>query len=111
MRRLVALFLCLFLMLTFTACGKDKKDNKNETHTVDVEYYAKIGQIPEHKYHLGSDAVEMKNAFDAEDEKMPMNQRTDTNIPYIALLSMMNIRFYPMEMLITIIRMTEKFRQ
>lgn len=69
MKRLLALLLCLFIMLTFAACGKEKTKNNNETHSVDVEYYAKIGQIPEHKYHLGSDAKEMKEDFDAEDQK------------------------------------------
>lgn len=68
MKRLTAFFICTVLVLTLCACREDK-DGSGQSHTVDVEYYAKIGQIPEHKYHLGSDAKEMQSAFDAEDDK------------------------------------------
>ena len=68
MKKLFALLLCVVLVLGLAACKKDKKEEVTE-HTIDVEYYAKIGQIPEHEYHLGSDADEMKQAFIKEDEK------------------------------------------
>ena len=68
MKKLIALVLSLFIVFAFAACGKDEEGKKTPTHTVDVEYYAKIGQIPEHKYHLGSSAEDMKEDFKAESE-------------------------------------------
>ena len=71
MKKIIALFLCFILALVFAGCGsKDKSDSKNkDAHSVDVEYYAKIGKMPEHSYGLGADSKEMKKAFDAEDKK------------------------------------------
>lgn len=52
MKRILSLVLCLCLLLTFAACGKDKKVEKIG---VDVEYYANLGKIPEFEYKLGDD--------------------------------------------------------
>lgn len=68
MKKITALFLSFLIILTFSACGKQEKKEKN-THTVDVEYYAKIGQIPEHKYHLGSSAEDMREDFKAQEQE------------------------------------------
>ncbi len=68
MKRIIALILSICMALMLCACGEKKENNESE-HSVDVEYYAKIGQIPEHTYHLGSDAEEMEEAFEEEDEK------------------------------------------
>ena len=71
MKKFIALFLCFVLALVFVGCSnKDKSDSKNKNaHSVDVEYYAKIGKMPEHNYKLGSDAEKMKKDFEAEDQK------------------------------------------
>lgn len=70
MKKVVALFLCLVLSLVFVGCAeKGKTDDKKESHSVDVEYYAKIGQIPEHKYALGADAQKMLKEFEAIDKE------------------------------------------
>jgi len=67
MKKIIALILCVLLSLTLYGCKKTT-DNEVKEHSVDVEYYAKIGNIPEHKYQLGADATEMENKFKAEDE-------------------------------------------
>jgi len=69
MKRLLAITLILCLALTFVGCGKDKdKKDTKPAHSIDVEYYAKLGQIPECKYTLGADAKEMQKEFEAEDK-------------------------------------------
>lgn len=71
MKKFIALFLCFVLVLAFAGCAnKDKSDSKNDdAHSVDVEYYAKIGKMPEHEYAIGTDAEKMKKDFEAEDQK------------------------------------------
>ena len=63
MKRLVCLLLCFIFVFSFTACGKDdKKENKNG---IDIEYYAKLGQMPELNYPLGTDVEKVKNELSA----------------------------------------------
>ncbi len=52
MKKIISLILCLCFVFSFVGCNnsKDKKEN-----LIDLEYFAKIGQIPEVKYTLGSD--------------------------------------------------------
>lgn len=52
MNRLLSLFVCLCLLFSFTGCGDKKKSNSNN---IDLEYYAKLGQMPEAEYTLGTD--------------------------------------------------------
>ena len=52
MKRILSIALCLCLCLTLAACGKEEKVKKIG---VDVEYYAKLGKIPEFEYVLGDD--------------------------------------------------------
>ncbi len=50
MKKILCLILVLALSFCFTACGNK---GENNTDTVDLEYYAKLGQMPEAKYCLG----------------------------------------------------------
>lgn len=52
MKKIFSVLLCLCLFFSFSACGKENKKNEN---FVDIEYYAKLGQLPEAKYCLGDD--------------------------------------------------------
>lgn len=52
MKKVICLIMCLCLCLSFTACGKSEKQDND---TIDLAYYAKLGQIPEAKYTLGAD--------------------------------------------------------
>lgn len=58
MKKLLSLALCLVFALCLTACG-DKADGKS-SHNVDIEYYAKLGQISDIGYKLGDGADEIK---------------------------------------------------
>lgn len=53
MKKLIAIILSLLLCLVFCACGE--KEDENNKASVDLEYYANLGQIPECKYKLGAD--------------------------------------------------------
>lgn len=57
MKRILALILTLTLCFCFASCKKD--DKKQSKIGMDVEYYAKAGQIPECEYHLGQNVDEM----------------------------------------------------
>ncbi len=44
MKKIISIILCLFIACSFVGC---KNNNKKTEHTVDVQYYAKLGKIPE----------------------------------------------------------------
>lgn len=66
MKKILGLVLCLIFVFSFTACGDDSGEKSN--HSVDVEYYAKLGQINELEYKLGGSV---------EDAKELLNKTTD----------------------------------
>ncbi len=74
MKRIVALFLSVLFVFSLTACGKDTKDD--DKFTVDLEYYAALGQIPECEYKLGDSPDEIKTALEA------ASKENDENIYY-----------------------------
>ena len=59
MKRIFSLILCIVFVLSLTACGKNS-GNKSD-HSVDIEYYAKLGQIFDLEYKLGSNIEDTKN--------------------------------------------------
>lgn len=61
MKKIICFLMCLCLCLSFTACGKDKDKKEN---SVDLEYYAKLGQMPEAKYTLGADPDTVMDELD-----------------------------------------------
>ena len=66
MKKIFCVILSLFMIISLTACGKDKK--KENTAAVDIEYYAKLGEIPECDYKLGDSAEDIKNALSSEEQ-------------------------------------------
>lgn len=64
MKKILSLSLALVLMFTFVGCGKDRGNQKKE-NDIDIEYYAKLGQIPEVKYTLGTDVETVKSELSA----------------------------------------------
>ena len=69
MKRSIALVLVLMLMFGLCGCKDGKKSSGNG---IDIEYYAKLGQIPENDITLGTSPEDLKTALDkraAEAEK------------------------------------------
>ena len=58
MKKILCVLLSLVFVLSFTACKKESKTNES---TVDLEYYANLGKIPESKYSLGADVDTLTN--------------------------------------------------
>ena len=70
MKKLFSLLLCFVIVLSFSAC-KDKKNTN--TLNIDLEYYAKLGKMPEAEFTLGDEVddvvanlTDKQNSFDAE---------------------------------------------
>lgn len=61
MKRILALTLALVFVFCLTGC-KDSKTNKKGS--VDIEYYAKLGQIPENEIALGTKPEDVKAVLD-----------------------------------------------
>ena len=61
MKKIISLILCIIFVFSLTACGKNA--SKNSSHSVDIEYYAKIGQINDVAYKLGDDIADVKTAL------------------------------------------------
>ena len=66
MKKIFCLILSLLLIVSFAACGEDKE--KEQTAKVDIEYYAKLGEIPECNYKLGEDPEAIKAALSSEEQ-------------------------------------------
>ena len=67
MKKFISLVLCLIFVFSFTACAEEEKASEQK-HTVDIEYYAKLGQISDLEYKLGDNT---------EDTKELLNKTTD----------------------------------
>lgn len=66
MKRIICLILSVLMLFSVTACGKEKKNNGSK---IDLEYYVKLGKIPESEYHIGAKAQEIKEKLKAAAEK------------------------------------------
>ncbi len=75
MKKLLVIFLSILFILTFTACNK--RDASSGELSVDVEYYAKIGSMPECKYPLGTDIKTIKK-----DLEEHFNDKTEDHAVY-----------------------------
>lgn len=61
MKRILSALLVVALFFTLSACGKEEK--KTAEHSVDVAYYAKLGQLPETDYKLGMEIEPLKKTL------------------------------------------------
>ena len=64
MKRILSLILCIALIFTFAACGEKGENKAKEKIGVDVEYYAKLGKIPEFEYKLGDNGEDAAKAIE-----------------------------------------------
>lgn len=61
MKKILCLVICIIFALSLTACGDN--GGKKSNHSVDVEYYAKLGQISNLEYKLGDAINKTKTAL------------------------------------------------
>ena len=61
MKKIASILLCIVLLLTVTACGANGS-NKSK-HSIDIEYYAKLGKISDVDYKLGDNVEEAKDTL------------------------------------------------
>ena len=59
MKKILCLVLCIIFIFSLCACGKG--GNAKSNHSIDIEYYAKLGQINDIDYKLGSNIEDAKN--------------------------------------------------
>lgn len=57
MKKLFCLFLCLAVIFTLCSCSNG---GRGSDHDIDIEYYAKLGKIPECEFGLGTNIEELK---------------------------------------------------
>ncbi len=69
MKKIICLVLSLVLVFSFSACGKNNSNDKKSE--VDLEYYAKTGDIPECKYYIGDDIEKIKTELSAKADEEP----------------------------------------
>jgi len=56
MKKIVSIILCFVFIFGLAACGKEKVSNNSN---IDLEYYAKLGKMPETDFTLGDDIDEV----------------------------------------------------
>lgn len=66
MKKLFIILMSAVMIFSFTGC-KDK-EKKESSNGIDIEYYAKLGQIPEVNYSLGADVEKVKSELSASQE-------------------------------------------
>lgn len=67
MKKLICLILTSLMICSLAACQKDKTES--DSNSVDLEYYAKLGQMPECDYKLGENVEKIKSELSALDEQ------------------------------------------
>ena len=63
-KRVISLFLCAVLCLCFAGCNKKTEKEESKKAVIDLEYYAKLGQMPETEHALGSDTEALTEALE-----------------------------------------------
>ena len=65
MKKIIALILCLIFVFSFAGCKKTEKSSA----TIDIEYYANLGKMPEIEFSLGSDPKTVKEKLEENYDK------------------------------------------
>ena len=76
MKKVLCLVLAVCLVFCFTACGKDSGGKSNK---VDLEYYAKLGQMPEAEYCLGENPDTVREGLEGLLKQEEAEHKEDPN--------------------------------
>ncbi len=66
MKKIISLLLAILFVVSFAGCKSDNK--KEETKGLDIEYYAKLGQIPECEFGLKTNPEDIIDKYDTTEE-------------------------------------------
>ena len=61
MKKILSLFLVFVLIFSFVGCGK--KEEKTDDNGLDIEYYAKLGKIPECEFKIGDSVASIEERY------------------------------------------------
>ena len=61
MKKILSLILIFVLVFSFAACGKE--ETKKDDNGLDIEYYAKLGKIPECEFKIGDSVAEIESHY------------------------------------------------
>lgn len=67
MKKILSIILSAVMLLSFAACKNN--DNSSKSNTVDLEYYAGLGQLPECNYKLGDSIETLKSELSAANDQ------------------------------------------
>ena len=71
MKKFFSIVLSAVMLLSFAACKNN--DNSSKSNTVDLEYYAGLGQLPECNYKLGDSIETLKSELSAANDQAGEN--------------------------------------
>ena len=61
MKKFISILLVFLIVFSFASCKNKKKDDNS--NSVDIEYYAKLGKFPESEFKIGTSAEEIENSL------------------------------------------------
>lgn len=73
MKRILSVLLVMSLIFSFSGCKKEEAE-KTVVHSVNIEEFAKKGEIPECKYNLGMNLEELKQGIEKDFEETPHDE-------------------------------------
>ncbi len=74
MKKIISLLLVFAMFFSFAACSKN---GGNKENSIDLEYFANLGQMPEAKYSLGESTQKIIDELTAENKKIENQQEDD----------------------------------
>lgn len=91
MKKILSLIMISVIVFSFCGCSKEKTSSDAE---VDIEYYAKLGRIPESEYSLGSNVQTVKDELSAKFEENPESYYNITEGEKTALIDTGEFSYY-----------------
>lgn len=78
MRKLICAVLSIFVILSLSACSKGNTSSNKDS--VDIEYFSKLGKMPECDYSLGENVNKVKDELSADYENASSSEEKFYNV-------------------------------